>query len=294
MTSPLISFDHNDWQSILEQNLTEKATGVLENGQVLYFPKLAFHLNDTEKQLIQSNLKTGKRKNISYNPNTKTLSNQQNNPQDQQLLHHLLERYAVDSTHFIQQLLGPYVSELERGRTSLRINEAKNRETSIKKDDQRLHVDAFPSSPVGQKQILRIFSNINPFNQDRVWKVGEPFSQVAERFVPLCRRTFPGEAKLLKLLRITKTHRSEYDHYMLQIHDKMKADDNYQKSVTQHQIRFPSGSSWVVFTDVVSHAALAGQYMLEQTFYVPSKLITQKHCNPQFVLQKMINRNIFK
>src|SRR2546429_2712052 len=32
---------------------------------------------------------------------------------------------------------------------------------------------------------------------------------------------------------------------------------------------FPVGSTWMAFTDQVSHAAMAGQHLLEQTFYLP-------------------------
>ena len=31
----------------------------------------------------------------------------------------------------------------------------------------------------------------------------------------------------------------------------------------------PAGSTWMTFTDQVSHAAMAGQYQFEQTFLLP-------------------------
>jgi predicted HicB family RNase H-like nuclease len=292
MTS-LTSVGYDDWQATFEQKLQGMATYVLENSQVLFLPKLKFALEDQEIVLIQSALNTNGRKNISYDPNTETLASQQADCQQQQCLERLVKRYAEYSTHFIHELLTAYLPGIERGRTSLRINQAKDRESSIKKDDQRLHVDTFPSNPVGKNRILRIFSNISPKGEDRVWELGEPFQQVAERFVPQCRRLFPGEACLLKLCKITKSRRTEYDHYMLQIHDHMKADDEYQRTVMRHKTVFPVGTSWIAFTDAVSHAALAGQYMLEQTFYVPTKFIKHKEFAPQLILKKMLNRDIF-
>ena len=56
---------------------------------------------------------------------------------------------------------------------------------------------------------------------------------------------------------------------MLQLHDLMKADTAYQADAPQTAFDFPAGSSWIAFTDQVSHAAMAGQYQLEQTFLLP-------------------------
>lgn len=39
--------------------------------------------------------------------------------------------------------------------------------------------------------------------------------------------------------------------------------------ITKQRIDFPAHSTWLVFTDHVSHAALSGQFLLEQTFYLP-------------------------
>lgn len=63
--------------------------------------------------------------------------------------------------------------------------------------------------------------------------------------------------------------RSAYDHYQLQLHDRMKLDDHYQQTVSKNTINFQAQSTWIVFTDHVSHAALSGQFLLEQTFYLP-------------------------
>ena len=43
---------------------------------------------------------------------------------------------------------------------------------------------------------------------------------------------------------------------------------NYQKQVNQEVVQFPSWTSWLCFTDQVSHAAIAGQYVFEQSFYL--------------------------
>jgi Protein of unknown function (DUF2843). len=51
----------------------------------------------------------------------------------------------------------------------------------------------------------------------------------------------PGSAWLLNLLHVTKSPRSEYDHLMLNLHDGMKADLDYQKTSPQETMPFPAG-----------------------------------------------------
>ncbi len=69
-------------------------------------------------------------------------------------------------------------------------------------------------------------------------------------------------------LHITKSRRTEYDHDMLQLHDRVKADIAYQRDAPQLAIDFAPGTTWVVYSDQVLHAAMGGQLMMEQTFYL--------------------------
>ena len=48
---------------------------------------------------------------------------------------------------------------------------------------------------------------------------------------------------------MTKTRRTSYDHYMLQLHDRMKEDPDFQARGEQLTHAFPAGSTWVVYTD---------------------------------------------
>jgi hypothetical protein len=65
----------------------------------------------------------------------------------------------------------------------------------------------------------------------------------------------------------------------------MKLDDKYQEQVSKTRFDFPAQSSWIVFTDQVSHAALSGQYLLEQTFYLPVEHMNEPALSPQHVLE---------
>jgi hypothetical protein len=77
---------------------------------------------------------------------------------------------------------------------------------------------------------------------------------------------------------------------MLGIQDRMKADEGYQSRVRQTQLAFPPGATWVCFTDCVSHAAMSGQFALEQTFYLPVSAMKHPHLSPLHILEGLTRR----
>jgi hypothetical protein len=122
--------------------------------------------------------------------------------------------------------------------------------------------------------------------------VGEKFERAAANFLPEIKPPRPASAALLCWLRITKVRRTEYDHYMLGIHDRMKADQVYQSQVAQTQLAIPPGTTWACFTDSVSHAAMSGQFAFEQTFYLPVKAMKDLERSPLRVLERLAGRTL--
>ena len=57
----------------------------------------------------------------------------------------------------------------------------------------------------------------------------------------------------------------------------MKQDTAFQESSAQERVDLPAGSTWMTFTDQVSHAAMAGQYQFEQTFLLPVSAMSARH-----------------
>jgi hypothetical protein len=284
----LYESNETQWDSSITEEKQQTLISALESGQVIFFPHLSFHLQAEEKQLLSpACLKAGS-KNISYNPLTQAIKGSVA-PTDN-LLQQLMNRFASQSRHLIYNLFPYYQSTLQWGRTSYRPAEILGRETSYRKDDTRLHVDAFPSSPTQGNRILRVFSNINPLEKPRVWHLGEPFNQVAEQFLPTIKSPFPLSRNILHLLEITKSYRTLYDHYMLQIHDSMKANLDYQRNVKKLRVDFPSNSTWIVMTDHVSHAALSGQYLLEQTFNLPVSGMVDEAKSPLRTLEALLRK----
>ncbi len=260
----------------------QQAMHALENGNILYFPIYAFQPNAEEQNLLSEQVLDGKHKNISYDYRQDRLAGLQSNAEvslknDMQLF---MKRFALFAKALIDSTLPKYQQAIRWGRTSYRPAEIRGRKTSKRKDDTRLHVDSFPSTPVNGHRILRVFSNINPYGEARVWHVGESFAKVMQKFAPELPRYNLIQAHLFQLIKATKTLRSPYDHYMLQLHDKMKLNDHYQQTVIKQRIEFPAQSTWIVFTDQVSHAALSGQFLLEQTFYLPVSAMDNPELSP--------------
>jgi hypothetical protein len=176
-------------------------------------------------------------------------------------------------------------------RTSFRPVEIEGRKPrTVGSNDTLLHVDSFSSRPVAGRRILRVFTNVSPAGKPRVWNVGEPFEDLARRFVPLMRKPLPGERAMLRMLYVTKSYRTLYDHYMLRLHDDMKGDSEYQRTVPKKRVELAAGATWMCFTDQVSHAVLSGQHLFEQTFYCDVADMARPERSPLKVLESLIQR----
>jgi hypothetical protein len=261
----------------------------LENGDVLFLPALAFDVAPPERHLFSASV-VAAAKNVSFDPRRDRLGGTSLQGADRACLSGLLTRFSANASTLVGQLLPAYRDRLDVGRASFRPVEIAGRATSWRKDDTRLHVDSFPATPVQGKRILRVFTNVNPDGRPRSWRLGEDFESVARRFAARMRMPLPGGASVLRWLHVTKSRRSAYDALMLQLHDSMKADAEYQIAVPQARVDFPAGSTWIAFTDQVSHAAMAGQYQLEQTFLVPVAAMLDERRAPLRILERLMGR----
>ncbi len=278
------------WDESISTETQNLAIESLESGKVIYLPQLNFTLLPDEKKFLSPDLVDPKRKNISYDLQKDLLGGTLAAGNEKEQLKEMLRRYALNASSFMKRLFPHYAESLIQSKTSFRPTEIFGRKSSVRKDDTRLHVDAFPSNPTKGRRILRLFTNINCENKPRVWRVGESFEEVVKKFACKVPMRLPASAYFLQLLKITKDSRSAYDHYMLHMHNKMKADNGYQQSVNQEEIQFPAGSSWIVFTDQVSHAALSGQHVLEQTFSLPVDALHESTTSPLKVLESFLHQ----
>jgi 3-deoxy-D-manno-oct-2-ulosonic acid (Kdo) hydroxylase len=289
--SRLETISGSSWAPSLAPTELARAIDALEAGRILFFPQLSFALETAERRFLADDWSAAA-KNISYELARHALSGTKAAGEDAAGLKRLMSRYARASQELIEAVIPTYRGQLELARTSFRPIEIAGRSSSPRHDDTRLHIDAFPSRPTAGQRILRVFSNIDPNGQPRVWRVGSPFETVARQFHMRLSKPWPGSAWAHAALGLTKGRRRDYDHYMLQLHDAMKLDDRYQSESAFEELRFPAGTTWMVFTDQVPHAALAGRHALEQTFHLDASKMKHPERSPLRVLEGLAGRRL--
>jgi hypothetical protein len=288
MESQLVELDLADWNGAAPNEVWIAA---LEAGKVLYFPRLSFELQPEERALLSPSVLSPDVRNISLDADGH-LKGVAGDERVQQAVAAMVGRFRAQSQQLIRGLLPDYTPALRLAPTSYRPAQVETRVQSWRADDRRLHIDSFPSRPNYGERILRVFTNVNPEGAPRVWRVGEPFETVAKRFLPRAKRYSRWQARMLRALRVTKSLRSEYDHLMLQLHDGMKSDLEYQKNAQQQTVPFPAGSVWVCFSDQTSHAVMSGQYMLEQTLHLPAARQYNPDSSPLAILSRLTGRQL--
>ncbi|MGF6525093.1 Kdo hydroxylase family protein [Variovorax sp. PvP013] len=286
--SQIVELDLADWNAARSH---PDWIADLEAGKVLYFPHLAFGLEAREHRLLSPEVLAPKVRNISLDAEGR-LKGVAGDVDLQRDAAAMIGRFRAQALRFVDALLPRYTDALRVAPTSYRPMQVETRVQSWRADDKRLHIDAFPSRPNYGERILRVFTNVNPDGLPRAWRVGEPFEDVARRFLPRVKAYAPWQARVLKALHVTKSLRSEYDHLMLQLHDAMKSDADYQRNAPQEAMAFPAGSVWVCFSDQTPHAVMAGQYMLEQTLHLAASRQYNPESSPLAILSRLTGRTL--
>ncbi len=286
MDSQIVEIDFNDWAQAHSQ---PEWTAALEAGKVLFFPRLGFAVQPDEQALLREDMLAPKSRNVSLGADG-VLKGAAGSAAEQQALAAMVGRFRQQALRLVDDLLPEYQGLLRIAPTSFRPRQVETRAQSVRADDQRMHVDAFPSRPSYGERLLRVFTNLNPQGVPRVWRVGEDFETIARRYLPQAKPYRLWQAKVLNAVHATKSLRSEYDHLMLQLHDLMKFDEAYQKNGTQVTVPFPPGSVWVCFSDQATHAVMSGQFMMEQTLYLPPGKEVDPQASPLAILTRLMGR----
>jgi len=291
----LNTLDLTSWTPELPRESAVACTRAVESGQVLLLPHLGFKLEEDEWYLLSPQWSDGKAKNISYDPTCGAVKHTSAQGADLEAIGRMMGRFATASRGLVDRLFPAYRHDIRFGMTSYRPVEAAGRASSLKKDDSLLHVDAFVSRPVEGERILRLFTNINPEGRPREWVLGaDIFEDLARSFLPKIPKPVPGSAWLLDTLGLTKGRRSAYDHYMLQLHDRGKEDSHYQQTCAKVEVSLPAGATWIVYTDLVSHAVKSGQYVLEQTYYLPVEAMQEPERSPLRTLEGLLGHPLLE
>ena len=285
----VLSLDIEGWKPALTPAIQERAVRTIEGGGVLVLPRVVFDLGDSERRFLSAQWSDGRAKNVSLDGGA--LKGAQGSEGDLARLAAMVRRFADNAASLVTTLFPRYAPYVKRARTSFRPQPAVGRDVSWRKDDSRLHIDAFPSRPNRGERILRVFSNVNPA-EPRVWRVGESFEKMASTLLPRIRRPLPGSASVLAALHVTKGRRSDYDYFMLGLHDRAKEDMTYQRECEQRVVEFAPGTTWICFSDQVMHAAVSGQYMLEQTINLPVSALYDPQRSPLAILERLTGRKL--
>ena len=132
---------------------------------------------------------------------------------------------------------------------------------------------------------MRVFTNVNP-TAPRVWTTKGDILSVLQRYadqvgvsspVALAQGPFGKFYSALSRglgsltgLATTAIDTSPYDRAMLRLHNFMKHTPAFQSDEVGHEeLSFPPFSTWLVFTDAISHACIRGQFAFVDTFVIP-------------------------
>ena len=286
----LDTFDNERLQKLQPDELSD----ALERGSIAYFPESPVSLpaaDDLEffREQLPSRLKS---KNISLHPEDgRTRGLDSDDADMRERVTRVLKTVSDDIAAFLSRSAPRLTKNWTVGTCSFRPLQERGRDLSAHASNELIHVDAGAYGATHGDRILRFFINVNPV-EERVWatkgRFPELFAEHAGRvgldqvgsgqldkgpmdhfrsgLVNLAARGMP----VLKVL-----DSSPYDRAMRKFHNYMKDTPAFQQQQQGHEeFRFPPFSAWMVYTDMVSHACLSGQFA-----FVHTSLVRLENCH---------------
>lgn len=279
----------------------------LEEGNILFFPETPIPLAEEDLHFLRTleQSSSGLHKNLAYKPSLDRISGadmKNADPAAGQRLHRIMREYSQRATAFLTEFLAPYQARWQLDYGSFRPQEEQGRDLPLRRRNDLMHTDAFPTRPTHGARILRFFNNLNP-TRTRDWITGEPFGRLVPQFAPGQISLPQAQSAVGKLAAnaacavglgrmFPQLKRSPYDSFMMHFHNFLKENAEYQAHGWRAADNFPPGSSWMVYTDMVPHAVMTGQYALEQTYLIaPEAMVAPEH-SPLGVLERMTGQKL--
>jgi hypothetical protein len=244
-------------------------------------------------------------KNISYHPESDSIPRFEASPDVKDRIERILRTHGQRVEAFLRRTCPDYVPGWTLGTTSFRSIEEQGRRLKPRSSNELVHVDAGAYGATNGARILRFFVNIHP-TRDRVWGTKGSFQDIMTRFPALWDAARGGKPRvridkgpldklysgfigalgsLYPLFRVIDS--SPYDRSMRRIHNYMKENPSFRDSRESYrEIHFPPLSSWMVFTDGISHSVLTGQHALVTTVLVPLGNCRDQELTPYRVLAR--------
>jgi len=227
-------------------------------------------------------------KNISYHPESNSIPRFEAGPAVRDRIERILRTHGQRVEAFLRRVTPDYVPGWTLGTTSFRSIEEQGRKLKPRSSNELVHIDAGAYGATNGARILRFFVNIHP-TRDRVWGTKGGFGALLARHRELVEAAKGGRdrvaldkgpldrlysgmvtalSKVYPLFQVIDS--SPYDRSMRRIHNYMKENPSFRDSNEDYQeIHFPPLSSWMVFTDGISHSVLSGQHALVTTVLIP-------------------------
>ena len=275
----------------LQQHQADEISDSLERGSVVFFPESPVPVPDMEDlNFIRQELPDLLRgKNISYHPEVDQIRGlDEADPEVAARVRRILVGMSDNIAEFLARNAPRLVENWTVGTCSFRPIEEQGRQLDAHASNELVHVDAGAYGATNGDRILRFFVNVNP-TEDRVWATKGSFPELFQRHGEQAQlvgasagnnflKKGPVDhartglintlAKVVPVLKVLDS--SPYDRVMRKFHNYMKDTPAFQQETQGHEeFRFPPFSAWMVFTDMVSHACLSGQYAFVHTSIVP-------------------------
>ncbi|HUN73075.1 MAG TPA: Kdo hydroxylase family protein [Steroidobacteraceae bacterium] len=286
--------------------LAERIATLLETNHIVYFPRCPIPLPDAATlRFLRSELPSRLRlKNVSYHPEADRLTGLEADAATRDRVTAVLREHLRGVTSFLQRVAPDLAAGWTVGTCSFRPIQERGRNLKAHASNELVHIDAGAYGATHGDRILRFFVNVNE-GEDRVWASKGSISDLLERhgrdaglLEPtghLKRRIEKGvgdhafSALIGGLARVNPLARvldsSPYDRAMRRLHNYMKDSATFKADQRGYEeIRFPPNSAWVVFTDGVSHASIAGQFALVTTVIVRRQALRQPQFAPYSLL----------
>ncbi|HUO67697.1 MAG TPA: Kdo hydroxylase family protein [Gammaproteobacteria bacterium] len=278
---PLRSFDAASPQEIED---------AMERAEVVFWQRCPVELpRDDDLEFMRTGLPRELQvKNISYHPESNSIPRFEAEPAVRDRIERILRTHGQRVEAFLRRATPDFVPGWTLGTTSFRSIEEQGRKLKPRSSNELVHIDAGAYGATNGARILRFFVNIHP-TRDRVWGTKGGFGALLARHRELIDAAKGGRdrvvlekgpfdrlysgmvtalSKVYPLFQVIDS--SPYDRSMRRIHNYMKENPAFRDSREGYQeIHFPPLSSWMVFTDGISHSVLSGQHALVTTVLIP-------------------------
>ncbi len=288
---------------LLGDKYGEELCSHLEAGNILILENAPFAPAEADRQFLrdQKQSESSAFKNVAYKPHlNKTTGLSADSGMDCEAVHRILSQYSKGAVEFVGSMLPRYGKLWKLDFATYRPIEEEGRDLPLKRRNDLMHVDAFPTRPTNGGRILRIFTNIHP-SKPRVWVTSDPFDELCRDYAMaagLNNATSASSAvkralgQAAKLVGMKAPRRTAYDDFMQGFHHYLKANEKFQTERMRDTTSFPAGTTWMAFTDQIAHSVKSGQYAIEQTCIVPVAALVKPECAPVAILARMTGRKM--